>query len=86
MYEYLYLKVRIYDVNPGYSSGNLFAHDSQKMDLKDLLVIGDSVRLAQVFRNVVSNALKYSSSGMQVAIKAVWCPQHLSKQGRGSHK
>eukprot|EP01036_Dinobryon_divergens_P023365 gene23365-31704_t len=65
----------------GDSECNLFAHDSLKMDLKDLLVIGDSVRLAQVFRNVVSNALKYSSSGMQVAIKAVWCPQHLSKQG-----
>jgi signal transduction histidine kinase len=37
--------------------------------------------LAQVFRNVISNAFKFGSAGMQISVKAVWSPQQLLKQG-----
>ena len=59
----------------------LFDSNAHQEELSDLLVIGDSVRLTQVFRNVVSNSLKFSSPGGQVSIKAVWCPKNLLKQG-----
>ena len=59
----------------------LFFSDAHQQNLSDLMVIGDSVRLTQVFRNVVSNSLKFSNPGGKVTIKAVWCPNNLLKQG-----
>eukprot|EP01035_Chromulina_nebulosa_P067524 gene67524-92498_t len=52
-----------------------------KNNLNELLFIGDSARLAQVFSNLVSHALKVSNPGSPVWIEAVWCPKNLIKQG-----
>jgi len=57
--------------------------DSHQKQLKQLLIIGDSVRLTQVFRSIVSNAVKFSDPGSQVWINAVWCPKNLLKEGEG---
>ena len=57
--------------------------DSHQKKLKQLLIIGDSVRLTQVFRSIVSNAVKFSDPGSQVWINAVWCPKNLLKEGEG---
>jgi len=46
-----------------------------------LLVVGDSLRLAQVFRNVVSNALKFSFPGSSVEIKQQWHRDRLLEAG-----
>ena len=59
----------------------LFYSDAHQQNLSDLMVIRDSVRLTQVFRNVVSNSLKFSRPGGKVTIKAVWWPNNLLKQG-----
>lgn len=59
----------------------LFSSGAHQKDLSDLMVIGDSVRLTQVFRNVVSNSMKFSKPGGKVTIKAVWYPSNLLKQG-----
>lgn len=63
--------------------GPLEADDSHYKKLKQLLIIGDSVRLTQVFRSIVSNAVKFSDPGSQVWINAVWCPKNLMKEGQG---
>jgi signal transduction histidine kinase len=56
--------------------------DSKKSP-QGLLLIGDSLRLAQVFRNVVSNALKFSFRGTTVEIHARWHPDRLLDAGNG---
>ncbi|KAJ1423523.1 hypothetical protein B484DRAFT_451857, partial [Ochromonadaceae sp. CCMP2298] len=41
-------------------------------DLGSLMVVGDSVKLSQVVRNLLSNALKFSSPGGEVTVTARW--------------
>lgn len=41
-------------------------------------MLGDPMRLAQVFRNVISNALKFSYPGTAVSIRAVWRPDRCT--------
>jgi len=40
--------------------------------LEDLIVVGDKVRLTQVVRNVISNAIKFTPEKGQIAIKTTW--------------
>ena len=44
-------------------------------------VIGDSVRLAQVVRNLISNALKFSGPNTVVRVTLTWLPESLHKEG-----
>jgi signal transduction histidine kinase len=50
--------------------------------MKELCVIGDQIKLCQVFRNVVSNALKFSLAGTVVKIVAQWKPDELLDEGK----
>lgn len=45
--------------------------------LNGLVIIGDSIKLGQVIRNVVSNALKFSPVGTTVVVTAKWNPDGL---------
>lgn len=48
-------------------------------NLQSLIIIGDSIKLGQVIRNVVSNAVKNSTSGKEIIFKATWDPNGLSE-------
>mmetsp|Transcript_29697 Transcript_29697/g.40799 ORF Transcript_29697/g.40799 Transcript_29697/m.40799 type:complete len:917 (+) Transcript_29697:64-2814(+) len=49
--------------------------------LQHLMVVGDSVRLTQVFRNVISNALKFSYPGTDVIVRTKWLPDRMESIG-----
>jgi len=57
-------------------------HSEQQRLLESLVVVGDPIRLAQVFRNLISNALKFSFPGTTVYIKATWHAEQLIDAGR----
>jgi len=46
--------------------------DDKDMPLEDMYVMGDDIRLTQVLRNLISNALKFTPSEGTVAISAKW--------------
>ena len=56
--------------------------EDRMRQLEKLYVLGDPMRLAQVFRNVISNALKFSYPGTAVSIRAVWCPDNIIETGK----
>ncbi|KAJ1405445.1 hypothetical protein B484DRAFT_457071, partial [Ochromonadaceae sp. CCMP2298] len=49
----------------------------RKCELDSLMVVGDSIKLSQVVRNLVSNALKFSSPGGEVTVTVRWDPEGL---------
>jgi signal transduction histidine kinase len=49
--------------------------------LNKLCLIGDPMKLEQVFRNIVSNALKYSKSNTKIMIDAKWHPNFHLPEG-----
>jgi signal transduction histidine kinase len=44
---------------------------------RHLLTLGDSVKLGQVVRNLVSNAVKFTPSGGTITVTAQWCQNGL---------
>mmetsp|Transcript_10355 Transcript_10355/g.14257 ORF Transcript_10355/g.14257 Transcript_10355/m.14257 type:complete len:826 (+) Transcript_10355:1774-4251(+) len=58
-----------------------FTTEAHRSELQDLHVVGDEVRLAQVFRNLISNALKFSYPGTTVTVQVRYCPERLRNEG-----
>jgi signal transduction histidine kinase len=55
---------------------------SEEGRLTHFSIIGDSVRLAQIFRNLVSNALKFSGPNTEVKVTVSWMPHNLLAEGK----
>ena len=45
------------------------SNELYELTRRDMSIIGDNVKLSQVIRNVVSNALKFSATGETVSVK-----------------
>jgi signal transduction histidine kinase len=48
------------------------AYIKEYLEIKNLLVMGDKIKLSQVIRNMISNALKFTAPGGKVLISADW--------------
>ena len=56
--------------------------DERLRGFQYLMVVGDSVRLTQVFRNIISNALKFSYPGTTVVVHTKWLPDRMEEIGQ----
>ncbi|KAG7363863.1 diatom histidine kinase like-protein [Nitzschia inconspicua] len=65
-------------VDPTQSASNVLTTD---LESNKVCVIGDEVRLGQVFRNIISNALKFTPNGGKISVTVT----HLLDGMQGTH-
>jgi len=53
-------------------AGNPSTSARLPQDVKDMKVVGDSIRTAQVMRNLISNAIKFTNDGGSMTIDVSW--------------
>jgi len=80
-----YIQAREKGVNMSFrveTNLSLLSSDDQQQDaMKSLVVLGDQIKLNQVFRNLVSNALKFTDPKGTVSIVLSWVPTQVLPEG-----
>jgi signal transduction histidine kinase len=76
-----YIQAREKDITMEFLLDSTDAARPVEMVKKNMIVIGDGIRLTQVFRNVISNALKFSPVSSVVEVSVVWNPNKLRSIG-----